>query len=128
MSCIGDVFRSAINAPTTGNTFEAYMAAAKALGSNEQAVGCSLDPQPFHVLTHSLDDFQITDHGPVTGGVGAVATATPAPTSANSSSTGTTTSTSSTSSTSPGYSSSAGHLVTDGLFALLAVAFGITLA
>lgn len=88
----------AINAPSTGNTFDAYVAAAKALGSNEQA---------------------ISDSGPVTGGVGAVATATPAPTSANSSS-----ATSTPSSTSPSYSS-AGRLVADGLFALLAVAFGI---
>ena len=101
------------------------MAAAKALGSNEPAVGCSLDPLAFHVLTQSLDDFQISDSGPVTGGVGAVATATPAPTSANSSSSGTSTTASQSSSTSY---SSAGHLVADGLFAFLSVAFGITLA
>jgi hypothetical protein len=124
VSGIDDVFRSAINAPNSGNTFEAYMAAAKALGSNEPAVGCSLDPRTFRVLTHSLNYFQISDSGPVTGGVGAVATATPAPTSANSSST----TTSKSSSTSPSSYSSAGHLVADGLFALLAVAFGITLA
>jgi hypothetical protein len=100
------------------------VAAAKALGSNEPAVGRSLDPRAFHVLTHSLDDFQISDGGPVTGGVGAVATATPVPTSANSSATAS----KSSSTSSPGSYSSAGHLVADGLFALLAVAFGITLA
>lgn len=39
-------FRSAINAPTTGNcTFAAYKAAAKALGSNAPNVGHSLVPQ-----------------------------------------------------------------------------------
>jgi len=123
MSCIDDVFRSAINPPTSGNTFAAYVAAAKALGSNEPAVGCYL--QAFHVLTHSLDGFQISDSGPVTGGVGAVATATPAPTSANSSSA---TASKSSSTSSSGSYSSAGHLVTNGLFSLLAVAFGITLA
>jgi len=89
------------------------MDAAKALGSNEPAVGCSFATQAFRVLTHTLDDFQISDHGPVTGGVGAVATGTPVPTSASSSS--------------PTSKSSAGHLVSDGLFALLAAAFGITL-
>ena len=125
MSCIDDVFRSAINPPTSGNTFDAYVAAAKALGSNEPAVGCSFDPQAFHVLIHSLDDFQISDSGPVTGGVGAVATATPAPTSANSSSA---TASKSSSTSSSGSYSSAGHLVTNGLFSLLAVAFSITLA
>lgn len=103
------------------------MAAAKALGANEPAVGCSLDPQAFLVLTHSLDDFQITDHGPVTGGVGAVATATPAATSASSSGANASTSTSSSSSSSTSYSS-AGQLVADGLLALFAVAFSITLA
>ncbi|KAI0282556.1 hypothetical protein BGY98DRAFT_1117484 [Russula aff. rugulosa BPL654] len=96
----------AINPPTSGNTFDAYVAAAKALGSNEPA---------------------ITDHGPVTGGVGAVATATPAATSASSSSANASTSTSSSSSSSTSYSS-AGQLVADGLFALFAVAFSITLA
>jgi hypothetical protein len=42
-----DVFRSAINAPTTGNTYAAFVAAAKALGANEIPVGCSL----FHKLS-----------------------------------------------------------------------------
>jgi len=53
MSCIDDVFRSAINPPSSGNTFDAYVAAAKALGSNEPAVGGSLDPQAF-LVTHPL--------------------------------------------------------------------------
>lgn len=64
------------------------------------------------------DDFQLSDTGPVTGGVGAQATATPGPTTATPSS-------SSTSSTS---SSPASRLVANGLVALLAAAFGITLA
>ena len=122
MSCIDDVLHSAINPPSSGNTFAAYMAAAKALGSNEPAVGCSFDSQAFHVLTHSLDNFQISDNGPVSSGVGAVVTAAPA---SNSSST---TASKSSSTSSSGSYSSAGHLVADGLFSLLAVAFGITLA
>jgi hypothetical protein len=66
-----------INAPTTGNrTFAAYLAAAKALGSNAPNVGCSLVPQAS-VYLHTLDDFQGTNTGPVTSGVDAVATATP---------------------------------------------------
>ncbi|KAN0107121.1 hypothetical protein V8E52_010428, partial [Russula decolorans] len=46
----------AINAPATGQSYAAYLAAAKSLGSNEKP---------------------INDNGPVTGGVGAVATAIP---------------------------------------------------
>jgi len=81
----------AINAPSTGNdTFEAYLAAAKALGTSETT---------------------IPDNGPVTGGVAAVATGLAIPISGNSST-----------------SSSASHLVANGLFILLAAAFGITLA
>jgi hypothetical protein len=57
MSCIDNAFCSAINPPSSGNTFDAYVAAAKALGSNEPAVGCSLDPHAFQILTYSLDDF-----------------------------------------------------------------------
>ncbi|KAH9985574.1 hypothetical protein BJV77DRAFT_108698 [Russula vinacea] len=87
----------AINAPTTGNTYAAFLAAAKALGASE---------------------IPLSDTGPVTGGVGAQATATPGPTTATPSS-------SSTSSTS---SSPASRLVANGLVALLAAAFGITLA
>jgi plastocyanin len=90
----------AINAPTTGNTYGAFLAAAKALGANETP---------------------LSDTGPVTGGVGAVATATPGATTAGSSST-------TKSSSATGSSSSASHLVANGLFALLATAFGITLA
>jgi len=37
-------FRSAINAPTTGDTYAAYLTGAKALGSSEPAVSCSLVP------------------------------------------------------------------------------------
>ena len=43
-------FSSTINAPSTGNTYDAFLAAAKALGSNETPVGCSLVPRAFHVL------------------------------------------------------------------------------
>ncbi|KAI0781164.1 hypothetical protein BD413DRAFT_620632 [Trametes elegans] len=45
-----------INAPSTGNTFDAWQAAALKVGSSEQT---------------------LQDNGPVTGGIGAVATATP---------------------------------------------------
>ncbi|KAI0287913.1 hypothetical protein BC826DRAFT_1108089 [Russula brevipes] len=93
------VFPSAINAPTSGNTYAAYLSAAKALGSNEKP---------------------ISDSGPVTGGVGAVATGTPVVGAAGSSNT--------TSSKTSSSSSSAGQLVANGFFALLATAFGITLA
>ncbi|EIM90455.1 uncharacterized protein STEHIDRAFT_145530 [Stereum hirsutum FP-91666 SS1] len=56
----------AINAPTSGsNTFQAFMSAAMAIGSNE--------------VTE-------TDNGPVTGGVNAIATAAPAATASSSSS------------------------------------------
>ncbi|KAI9463391.1 hypothetical protein F5148DRAFT_197344 [Russula earlei] len=85
----------AINAPTTGNTYTSFVAAAKAIGSGETPV---------------------PDNGPVTGGVNAVATATPSPTSASSSST---------SSSTP--SSPASRVVADGLLAVLAAVFGITM-
>jgi len=88
----------AINPPTSGDTFEAYVAAAKSLGSNEPAL--------------------TTDTGPITSGVGALPTGTPVPISSSSSSGSASKSSS---------SSSAGHLVADGLFAFLATAFGITL-
>ena len=117
-------FRSAINPPTTGDTFAAYQAAAKALGANEQAVGCPLG----FPCTHPLIPWtisQITDNGPVTGGVGAVATATPTLASASSSSAP---ASQSSSTSSPGSYGSAGHLVTNGLLNLLGVAFGIALA
>jgi len=54
----------AINAPATGNTFAAFQNAAKAIGASEQTE---------------------TDHGPVTGGVNAIATATPAASASGSS-------------------------------------------
>ncbi|KAI0255403.1 hypothetical protein BJV78DRAFT_763793 [Lactifluus subvellereus] len=91
----GTGFVGSINAPTTGNTYDAYLAAAKAIGANEVTV---------------------PDSGPMTGGVGAVATAPPAATAT----TGSAKPTSS--------KSSAGHLVANGVVALLAAAFGITLA
>ncbi|KAN0141340.1 Cupredoxin [Lactarius tabidus] len=86
-----------INAPSTGNTAAAFLAAAKAIGSSEPTV---------------------TDSGPVTGGVDAVATSTPTSTSASSSSP----------SPSSSKSSDARRLVASGVFALLAPAFGIALA
>jgi len=92
----------AINAPTTGNTYAAFQAAAKALGSNE---------------------IPLSDSGPVTGGVGAVATATPVSTTTSSSGSGTSKGSSATSS-----SSSSRRLVADGFFALFAAALGLTLA
>lgn len=54
-----------INAPSTGNTFSAFQAAALKIGGSE---------------------VQESDSGPVTGGVGAIATATPAATASGSSS------------------------------------------
>jgi len=47
-----------INAPISGNTYDKWVAAAKAIGSNE---------------------IPIRDNGPVTGGVGALTTGTPSP-------------------------------------------------
>ena len=41
------IFRSAVNAPTTGNTYAAYLAAAKALGSSAPVVRFSLVPLDF---------------------------------------------------------------------------------
>jgi len=86
-----------INAPSTGNTGAAFLAAAKAIGANEPTV---------------------SDSGPVTGGVGALATSTPTPSSASSSSPSPSTS----------KSSDARRLVASGVFALLAPALGIALA
>ncbi|KAI0003246.1 hypothetical protein BJV74DRAFT_764694 [Russula compacta] len=91
-----------INAPSTGNTYATFLAAAKAIGSSEPSV---------------------SDSGPVTGGVGAVATGTPSPTTATSSSSSTTSKPSSS-----GSSSSASHLVANSFFALIAATFGIMLA
>ncbi|PIL23789.1 hypothetical protein GSI_13540 [Ganoderma sinense ZZ0214-1] len=55
-----------VNAPSTGNTFDAWQAAAVKVGASEQT---------------------LQDNGPVTGGIGAVATASPAATSGGSSGT-----------------------------------------
>ncbi|KAH9854005.1 hypothetical protein C2E23DRAFT_884121 [Lenzites betulinus] len=64
----GEGMVGSINAPSTGNTFDAWQKAAVAVGSNEKA---------------------LSDNGPVTGGIGAVATATPAATATGSSGSGT---------------------------------------
>ncbi|KAI0362686.1 hypothetical protein OH77DRAFT_1362955, partial [Trametes cingulata] len=53
-----------INAPSSGNTFDAWQAAALKVGSNEQT---------------------LQDNGPVTGGIGAVATAPPSASGSSSS-------------------------------------------
>jgi hypothetical protein len=84
-----------INAPATGNTFDVFQAAAKALGTSAPTE---------------------TDHGPVTGGVGGVATA--APSSDVGSSSG----------SSGGSSSSATKVVGSTGFALLTAAIAIYLA
>jgi plastocyanin len=91
----------AINAPSSGNTFDAFEAAAKSLGTSEPALS--------------------TDTGPITSGVGALPTGTPVAISSTSSSSSGSTSGATSS------SSAGGHLVADGLFAFLAAAFGITL-
>lgn len=114
-------FRSSINAPSTGNTYATFLASAKAIGSSEPAVGCSLVPQVSHPLIAS-NHLQVSDSGPVTGGVGAVASGTPSPIAATSSSS------SAASKPSSSNSSSASHLVANSFFALLATAFGIILA
>jgi len=92
----------AINAPATGsNTYAAFLAAAKALGSSE---------------------VPLSDSGPVTGGVGALATGPPSPIPTG------TTGTSSPAASTSSKSSSSTHLVANSLVALLAAAFGIMLA
>ncbi len=53
-----------INAPSTGNTFDAWQAAAVKVGASEQT---------------------LQDNGPVIGGIGAVATASPTATASGSS-------------------------------------------
>jgi hypothetical protein len=105
---------STINAPSTGNTGAAFLAAAKAIGTNEPTVGHS----PYFLAPHVNDVLPVmqltTDSGPVTGGVGAVATSTPTSTSSPS--------------PSSSKSSDARRLVARGVFALLAPALGIALA
>ncbi|RPD65901.1 hypothetical protein L226DRAFT_182948 [Lentinus tigrinus ALCF2SS1-7] len=85
-----------INAPSSGNTFDAWQAAAVKVGASEQT---------------------LQDNGPVTGGVGAVATATPAATASGSSGSG--------SSGSSGGSSGAMRVSASGA---LATVFGVALA
>jgi len=94
----GNGMVGSINAPSSGNTNAAFLAAAKAIGSSEKT---------------------ITDNGPVTGGVDAVASSTPTTSAASSASS---------SSSSSKSSSGANHLVASGVFAFLATALGITLA
>ncbi len=99
-----------INAPVTGNTYDNWVAAAKALGSNEIPVCYYLVSTDFQGAHHPLvNDSQIKDYGPVTGGVGAVATGTPSPIPPSLS------------------TSSSTHLVANGFFALLAAAFGFAI-
>jgi len=101
-----------INAPSSGNTYEAFKAAALAIGSAEP-------PE--------------TDNGPVTGGVGGVATATPAATyspgpssSGKSSASGTKSSTTSSTSKPTGSSSSGERVVASGFLGLVAAVFALT--
>lgn len=152
MSCIDGVFRSAINAPVNGsNSYAAYLAAAKALGSSEPVVGYSLVPLYFPCTYYFSDDFQISNTGAVTGGVGATGVSSRAVsstsrsgassasstsrsgasgTSSTSRSTGSasrasgssSTSTSSSGALKPSSSSSPNYLVTNDLFTLLATA------
>jgi hypothetical protein len=70
------------------------------------------------VLIVSRNDLQLSDSGPVTGGVNAQAPNTPVPVSTSPAA----------SATSSKPSSSSTHLVANGLVALLAAVFGITLA
>jgi len=98
-----------INAPSSGNTYEAFKAAALAIGSAEP-------PE--------------TDNGPVTGGVGGVATATPAATyspgsSSSGKSSGTKSSTSSSTSKPTGSSSSGERVVASGSLSLVATVFAL---
>lgn len=53
-------FARAINAPSTGNTYDAWLAAAKALGSNEKPVRYSLvssAPRALIILSQRFADF-----------------------------------------------------------------------
>jgi len=92
LHCGGGMVGS-INAPASGNTFDSFMSKAKAIGNSETTV---------------------PDNGPVTGGVGAVATAGPAAGSALSSSGAPAPTTSGSS------SSGAGHLAVSGALGLVA--------
>ena len=63
-----------INAPTSGNTYEAFLAAAKAIGNSEAPVGVNISLFAIQCL---LIFGQGGEGGPITGGVGGVATAPP---------------------------------------------------
>jgi len=89
-----------INAPATGNTFDAFQAAALKIGSSEPT---------------------IADNGPVTGGVGAIATSGPTASSAASSAPSPTKS-------SGGSSSGAGRIVATSGMGLVAVVLILALA
>ena len=75
-----------INAPATGNTFDAFQSAAVKLGAAAPTVRLV----PYDILrtcrAHGRSHTQLQDNGPVTGGVGALATAAPAATQAGGSS------------------------------------------
>jgi hypothetical protein len=64
-----DVFRSAINAPTTGNTYAAFLAAAKALGASEIPVGGPL-AHKLSVYLQFLGRFPAFRHRPSYGWCG----------------------------------------------------------
>jgi hypothetical protein len=125
MSCIDDVFCSAINAPTTGNTYAAYLAAALALGPSEPVVSCSLVPLGFPCTYYFSDDFQISSTGPMVGGVGATPVSSPVVSSSATTSRSSTSapSTTSKSASKPSSSSSPSYLVTNDLFTILSTGY-----
>jgi hypothetical protein len=108
------MFPSAINPPTIGDTYDAYLDAAKTLGPSQNTVMFTAllvpHPEPSSALILSRGDLQLIDSGPVLGGLGAEAQGNPSPIP------------------SPSPSSSSSHLVPNSFFALLAAVFGITLA
>jgi hypothetical protein len=70
MLCIDDVLRSAINAPPTGDcSFAAYLAGAKALGSNAPNVSRYLVPEASVYLRH-IGRFSGILHWPSNGRCG----------------------------------------------------------
>jgi len=87
-----------INAPSTGNTFQAFQAAALKIGNSETAE---------------------KDNGPVTGGVGAIATATP---------TSPTTSTSASASPTSSGKSGARRIISNGAWGVVVAAFAMVIA
>ena len=72
-----------INAPTTGNTFEAFQAKAKSIGGNEPTVRTPNTVHNTNIQLHFSS--QESDSGLVTGGLGGVATAGPTATGSSSS-------------------------------------------